>query len=1118
MHLHTPPRGPVRAAVGGALAAALTLVGALAPAAATTATTLDVLTVVDGTTTVESVVVPSRDAVTTELALEARPEVLEVDARVVYQPTGTVAPDPRWDDDGPVGTARARQAWERTRGAGQVVAVLDTGVDGGHEDLVGAVLPGVDLVTGTVDAAHGTGAAGVVAARADNGLGSAGIAPEASILPVRVCGDLGCPSTAVARGILWAADRGADVINLSLSGPGYSDITARAVLYARERGIVVVASAGNDGQKGNPVMYPAAHAGVIAVGATDPSGAPAAWSVHGWQLDLSTVGEGVVLPAPGNRYGSGNGTSFSGPAVAGAAALVRASHPGIGPDAVQAALQAGVDSGGGWSREWGAGRLDIPAAIAAADRMATATVTATGPGTVDLVWARELGASHYVVRVDGTVQAQVTGTAARLTGLTDGAQVALDVQPGTGPRGLPVLAVPGPAAPAPVRLHAGRIDPVDGARAVLRLEVSVDGAGASRYVLLRDGQTLGTISAQLSTTPRWVEVQVPTPTPGEHRYQLLAADDLGRTAQASNAVAIGEGRTAPPGDLTGLHGALDRDRDRVLLTWDEHPGDVTYDVQVDGAVVRTAQTGGAVVPAPPAGQARTYRVRALDRWGQPGRARSVTVQGPVGPAVPPGAPTGVVAVPGDGRAAVSWAAPVAGGPSVTGYTLTVQPGDRAVTTTTTSATVTGLANGTAYTFTVAAMNTAGTGPSSLPSAPVVPGAASVPAPGSSPQGGPTVVTQTPARVLTDAAVAPDRVRCTPVAGRGGVPTGATGVILNVTTVAPQGPGYVVVYPDTSGTGATPPPEGSTVNFELGADVANSTFAALPANGRLCYATRGASRVGVLLDVTGYTLPGSGVVMQAPRRLTDTRGGALRVGPLAGPVAPRTVQTVQVTGRAGVPADATAVIVNVTVTGPTAGGNLRVYPADQPVPDTSVVNFAPGQTKANSTIVGLPASGRISFWSDTTAAADHSPVHVVIDVVGYTQAGTAYTALAPTRLLDSRPGPGQRGPVAGHLGPATVRSVPVAGTGGVPPDATAVVLNVTAVGPTARGNLRVYPDADGDGRTPPPDASAINYVPGRDIPNLVVVALPPDGRINVYSDQPGGSVHLVADVVGYIAGA
>ncbi|WP_315095701.1 carboxypeptidase regulatory-like domain-containing protein [uncultured Cellulomonas sp.] len=377
-----------------------------------------------------------------------------------------------------------------------------------------------------------------------------------------------------------------------------------------------------------------------------------------------------------------------------------------------------------------------------------------------------------------------------------------------------------------------------------------------------------------------------------------------------------------------------------------------------------------------------------------------------------------------------------------------------------------------------------------------------------------VVSQTPQRAVSDPAVDQGRPICVQITGTHGVPVGASGVILNVTTVHPSALGHVVVYPDTDGTGTTAPPSGSTVNFEPGADVANAAFVQLPANGAVCYYTRSAGPVGVLLDVTGFTMPDAGIVTQASRRLVDTRPGAQNVGTITGPVAPHAVQTVQVSGVAGVPADASAVILNATITGARAPGNLRVFPAGQAVPNASVVNYAAGTDKANATIVDLPASGKVSFYSDTGTPVNASPVNVILDVTGYVVGDTTYSAVTPTRVLDTRPGSNHLGPMAGALSARTVYQVRLPGSGGVPAGASAVVLNVTAIGPTGLGNLRVYPNAAGSGA--PPTASTLNYVPGRDVPNLVVVAIPDDGLVNLYSDMaPGGLVHVAADVVGYV---
>ncbi|WP_138732342.1 S8 family serine peptidase [Modestobacter excelsi] len=753
--------------------------------------TIDVLTVVDGEYVVDTVTAPRDRAAATEETLEDRADVVAADAAVDYRlDAGT---DPLWSADDPQAMSHVLDVWSRTRGAGQVVAVLDTAVDSSHPDLVGAALPGTDT-TGLAtdpDEWHGTGVAGVIAARAGNDEGSAGMAPEARLLPVRVCSSATCPSAAVARGVLWAADHGADVINMSLSG-GYSDVTAAAVRYALDKGISVVASAGNDGQTGNAVMYPAALEGVVAVSATTPYADPAPWAQHGWQVDVSAVGENVLLPGRGG-YLSGSGTSFSGPAVAGAVALLRAGHPGISPAQVQAALQAGADSGGTWDRGHGAGRLDVPAAFAAADRAGTAPTVTPSAGTVDVSWPAVAGATQYTVRVDGVVRATVPGTSARVTGLTDGTQVAVDVQPDGGARSLPALASVGAGAPATPTLQAAMLR-TSGSSAVLDVTASVSGPVASRYSLLQDGVSVGTYALPLTGSPQTFGLTLGAMPAYETRWQLRGVDDLGRASAASNAITTGTNRPAPPAAPTGLTGTTDGGR--VLLSWDDAGPAYTYTVSVGGSVVAGPRTAGATLSAP-VGVTRTYAVAVVDAWGQSGPTSTVTLT-PDG-ASPPAAPTGVTAVGGDRSATVSWTAATANGSPVTGYTVTASPGGATATTTgATTATLTGLTNGTWYTLTVTATSAAGTGPTSAAAHAVPFGVPGAPGPvAATPNDGSVALQWTPA----DGNGSPV-TRYTITASPGGA-TRTTGDTFGSVTGLANGTAYTFTVTATNAAGTGP---------------------------------------------------------------------------------------------------------------------------------------------------------------------------------------------------------------------------------------------------------------------------------------------------------------------------
>jgi type VII secretion-associated serine protease mycosin len=268
---------------------------------------------------------------------------------------------------------QAERIWPLTRGAGQVVGVIDTGVDASHPDLAGRVLPGTDLVGGAADPGgraygHGTHVAGIIAAVAGNRIGVAGLAPAASILPVRALDDDGSGyDSTVAAGITWAVDHGAGVINLSLGDPNPSDLIDAATGYATARGAVVVAAAGNDRQAGNPVEYPAGSglSGLIAVAATTRANVSAAFSSSGSYVTLAAPGADILSTYPAGRYQSMSGTSMATPFVAASAALLRSVVPGLAPADVVRALVGSADDleAPGRDDDTGAGLVDPVAAL-----------------------------------------------------------------------------------------------------------------------------------------------------------------------------------------------------------------------------------------------------------------------------------------------------------------------------------------------------------------------------------------------------------------------------------------------------------------------------------------------------------------------------------------------------------------------------------------------------------------------------------------------------------------------------------------------------------------------------------------------------------------------------------
>lgn len=372
-------------------------------------------------------------------------------------------------------------------------------------------------------------------------------------------------------------------------------------------------------------------------------------------------------------------------------------------------------------------------------------------------------------------------------------------------------------------------------------------------------------------------------------------------------------------------------------------------------------------------------------------------------------------------------------------------------------------------------------------------------------------TRTATGVPTTASVPGNGAVTFTVAGRGGVPTtGAAAVVLTVTVTRTSQAGHITAHP--AGSAA---PLASNLNFAAGQTVANAVTVKLSPDGRVTLRNGSPAPVHLVADVAGWYATaatpagaaGAGTFTSvAPARLLDTRTGA---GAPAGTVAAGGVVSFAVAGQGGVPSvGAGAAVLNLTVTGATGGGHVTAYPADQDRPVASNLNFAAGQTIANAVTVKLSSAGVVTLHNGS-----NRPVHLVVDVAGWYVAGTAtavgaFTALPPSRLLDTREQLGTSLGVVPAQGSVTFT---VAGRNGVPlVGAAAAVLNVTVTKPGAAGHVTAYPTGAAQ-----PLASNLNFTPAQTIPVQVTVKLSADGRVTLHNGS-ASTVHLVADLAGFFA--
>jgi hypothetical protein len=295
-----------------------------------------------------------------------------------------------------------------------------------------------------------------------------------------------------------------------------------------------------------------------------------------------------------------------------------------------------------------------------------------------------------------------------------------------------------------------------------------------------------------------------------------------------------------------------------------------------------------------------------------------------------------------------------------------------------------------------------------------------------------------------------------------------------------------------------------LNYTTGAVVPNAVIAKIGSNGQVCVFVSNATDL--IVDVNGYFPTTTSLTPINPARVLETRPGLTTSDGLQQAIGVRaagTVTAVQIGGRATVPNDASAVVLNVTVTGAQGAGFVTVYPCGTSIPTASNINYITGSTVANLVVAKIGSASQVCIYTSNT-------VDLIADINGYFPTRTTYRPLDPARLLETRAGLttiDTKFQSIGQRPQNTVLALDVTGRGNVPVGATTAGLNITVTGPAAAGFITAYPCG-----IDPPLASNLNYATGSTVANAVIAKIGSKGQICILNSAP---TDLIIDVAGYI---